>query len=98
MREPPRRKRFQIHLSTAVVMMIAAGGLIWANVRGRRVQAIAPKLNYKVDKNASNLRCQRSSTLALLFFEDPTPDDSQINPFFPLVNRSISSSYHLDRF
>jgi len=25
------RKRFQIHLSTAIVMMFAAGGLIWAN-------------------------------------------------------------------
>ena len=33
----------------------------------RRVEAIAQQLNYKVDKNASNLRCQRSNTLALLF-------------------------------
>ena len=56
----------------------------------RRVQAIAQKLNYKVDKNASNLRCQRSSTLALLFFEDPTPDDSQINPFFHSMLGSIT--------
>ena len=48
----------------------------------RRVLAIAQQLNYKVDKNASNLRFQRSNTLALLFFEDPTPDDSAINPFF----------------
>jgi len=54
------------------------------------VQAIAQKLNYKVDKNASNLRCQRSSTLALLFFEDPTPDDSQINPFFHSMLGSIT--------
>src|ERR1043165_3292538 len=29
---PPRRKRFQIHLSTAVVMMVGAGALIWGNV------------------------------------------------------------------
>jgi hypothetical protein len=29
--EPPRRKRFQIHLSTAIVMMFVAGGIIWAN-------------------------------------------------------------------
>src|SRR5262245_60601360 len=35
MPEPPSRKRFQIHLSTAVVMMIAAGGLMWVNVRER---------------------------------------------------------------
>ncbi|HWK52648.1 MAG TPA: substrate-binding domain-containing protein, partial [Steroidobacter sp.] len=40
------------------------------------------ELNYKVDKNASNLRNQQSGTLALLFFEDPTLDDSLINPFF----------------
>ncbi|MEI6235981.1 MAG: hypothetical protein WCT04_23245 [Planctomycetota bacterium] len=35
MTEPPPRKRFQIHLSTAIVMMFVAGGLIWANVTGR---------------------------------------------------------------
>jgi|SRR5579862_60054 len=29
----PRRGRFQIHLSTAVVLMFVAGGIIWANVR-----------------------------------------------------------------
>ena len=29
---PPPRKRFQFHLSTAIVMMFVAGGLIWANV------------------------------------------------------------------
>ncbi len=31
MENPPRRKRFQIHLSTAIVMMFAWGGLMWAN-------------------------------------------------------------------
>jgi|SRR5579862_2975580 len=34
---PPRRARFQIHLSTAIVLMFVAGGLIWANVNGRRI-------------------------------------------------------------
>jgi DNA-binding LacI/PurR family transcriptional regulator len=48
----------------------------------KRIEEIAHKLNYTVDKNASNLRFQHSNTLALLFFEDPTPDDSLINPFF----------------
>ena len=48
----------------------------------KRIQAIAKELNYKVDKNASNLRRQHSVTLALLLFEDPSPDDSLINPFF----------------
>ena len=32
----------------------------------KRIEAIAEQLNYKVDKNASNLRFQRSNTLALL--------------------------------
>ena len=56
----------------------------------RRIQAIAEQLNYKVDKNASNLRTQHSGTLALLFFEDPTPDESQINPFFLSMLGSIT--------
>jgi len=47
-----------------------------------RIEAIARELHYTVDKNASSLRSQRSNTIALLFFEDPTPDDSMINPFF----------------
>ncbi len=47
-----------------------------------RIEAIAQQLNYKVDKNASNLRLQETRTLALLFFEEPTPDENGINPFF----------------
>lgn len=56
----------------------------------RRILAIARELNYKVDKNASNLRAQQSGTLALLFFEDPAPDDSMINPFFHSMLGSIT--------
>lgn len=55
-----------------------------------RVQAIAKELNYKVDKNASSLRTQRSGTIALLLFEDPTNDDSLINPFFMSMLGSIT--------
>jgi len=55
-----------------------------------RIETIAQQLNYKVDKNASNLRCQHSNTLALLLFEDPTPDDSLINPFFLSMLGSIT--------
>jgi len=47
-----------------------------------RVLAAAEQLHYKVDKNASGLRRQHSRTLALLFFEDPTPDGTLINPFY----------------
>jgi len=56
----------------------------------RKVQEIAAKLNYKVDKNASNLRCQHSETLALLLFEDENIDDSFINPFFHAMLASIT--------
>ena len=56
----------------------------------RRVQAIAKELNYKVDKNASSLRTQLSGTIALLLFEDPTNDDSLINPFFLSMLGSIT--------
>ena len=48
----------------------------------KRVKKIARELNYQIDRAASRLRSQHSNTLALLFFEDPTSDDSQINPFF----------------
>lgn len=57
-----------------------------------RIEEIARRLNYKVDKNASNLRSQHSNTLALLLFEDPTPDDSMINPFFLSMLGSITRS------
>jgi DNA-binding LacI/PurR family transcriptional regulator len=56
----------------------------------RRIESIAQQLHYKVDKNASNLRFQRSNTLAVLLFEDPTPDDSLINPFFLTMIGSIT--------
>lgn len=55
-----------------------------------KIQAIAKQLNYKVDKNASNLRSQQSGTIALLLFQDPTSDDSQINPFFLSMLGSIT--------
>jgi DNA-binding LacI/PurR family transcriptional regulator len=54
-----------------------------------RIESIAKQLNYHVDKAASNLRTRHSQTLALLFFEDPTSDDSLINPFFLSMLGSI---------
>ncbi len=48
----------------------------------KRVQKIALEMNYRVDRSAAGLRSQQSRTIALLLFEDPTSDDSQINPFF----------------
>ncbi len=56
----------------------------------KRIEAIARQLNYKVDKNASSLRRRQSETLALLLFEDPTSDESMINPFFLSMLGSIT--------
>lgn len=56
----------------------------------RRVEAAVRELGYSVDRRASNLRLQRSGTLALLLFEDPTSDDSHINPFFLAMLGSIT--------
>ncbi|MDX2210535.1 MAG: LacI family DNA-binding transcriptional regulator [Sphingopyxis sp.] len=55
----------------------------------KRIEAIAQQLNYKVDKNASSLRLRETNTLALLFYEDPLPDSSMINPFFLAMLGSI---------
>ena len=57
-----------------------------------RVLAAAKTLNYIVDKNASGLRRQKSRTIALLFFEDPTPDDTGINPFYLSMLGSLTRS------
>ena len=56
----------------------------------KRIKAIAQQLNYKVDKNASNLRTQHAGTLALLLFEDANCDESLINPFFHAMLASIT--------
>ena len=54
-----------------------------------RIEAIARQIGYKVDRHASSLRSGHSNTLALLFFEDPLPDGSYINPFFLSMLGSI---------
>src|SRR3546814_10711057 len=51
----------------------------------KRILAIAEQLNYKVDKNASNLRRQHSGTLALLFFEDPTRSEEHTSELQSLI-------------
>lgn len=55
-----------------------------------RILQIARENKYIVDRNASALRSQRADTVALLFFEDPTDDDSNINPFFLAMLGSIT--------
>lgn len=55
-----------------------------------KVQAIAKELNYKVDKNARNLRSKKTKTIALLLCEDQGTGDSLINPFFLSMLGSIT--------
>jgi DNA-binding LacI/PurR family transcriptional regulator len=102
LREPPTRnlrKRakatsvdiaHRAGVSQATVSRVLRGSpLVNAETR-KRVEALVRELNYKVDRHASSLRTQRSGTLALLLFEDPTPDDSHINPFFLSMLGSIT--------
>ena len=81
---------YRAGVSQATVSRALCGSPLVTLDTRRRIQAIAKELNYKVDKNASNLRRQQSVTLALLLFEDPTSDDSLINPFFLSMLGSIT--------
>ncbi len=83
---------YQAGVSQATVSRALRGSPLVNEKTRRRIEAIARELNYKVDKNASNLRTQASGTLALLLFEDPTSDDSLINPFFLSMLGSITRS------
>lgn len=77
-------------VSQATVSRVLRGSpLVNAETR-KRVEEAVRELNYKVDRHASSLRTQRSGTLALLLFEDPTPDESHINPFFLSMLGSIT--------
>lgn len=73
---------YRAGVSQATVSRALSGSSLVSDETRKRIQAIADELHYKVDKNASSLRRQHSATLALLLFEDPTSDDSLINPFF----------------
>jgi DNA-binding LacI/PurR family transcriptional regulator len=81
---------YRAGVSQATVSRALRGSALVSDETRKRILAVAEELNYKVDKNASNLRTQHSGTLALLFFEDPTPDDSHINPFFLSMLGSIT--------
>ncbi len=56
----------------------------------QRILEVARQLNYRVDRYAAGLRTRQSKTLALLLFQDPTSDDSNINPFFLSMLGSIT--------
>ena len=81
---------YRAGVSQPTVSRALRGSPLVSEETRQRVLSIARELNYKVDKNASSLRSQQSGTLALLLFEDPTPDDSHINPFFLSMLGSIT--------
>jgi DNA-binding LacI/PurR family transcriptional regulator len=65
-----------------------------------RVLAAAEQLHYTVDKNASGLRRRQSRTLAVLFFEEWSPEGALINPFYlsllgPMVRCCAVHGYDL---
>ncbi len=76
-------------VSQPTVSRALSGSTRVSEATRKRVEAIAKRMNYRVDKAASNLRTRHAKTLALLIFEDPTPDDSAINPFFLSMLGSI---------
>lgn len=77
-------------VSQATVSRALRGSPLVNEETRRRVEVAAGQLHYKVDKNASNLRRMDTGTLALLLFEDPTADESHINPFFLSMLGSIT--------
>ena len=81
---------YQAGVSQPTVSRALRGDRSVSAATRERIEQIARELNYTVDKNASSLRSQRSNTIALLFFEDPTPDESMINPFFLAMLGSIT--------
>ncbi len=77
-------------VSQPTVSRALSGSPMVSEATRLRIEAIARQLNYKVDKAASSLRKRRSDTVALLLFEDPTADESLINPFFVAMLGSIT--------
>ena len=76
-------------VSQPTVSRALRGGTGVNEATRKRIEAIAQKLNYRVDKAASNLRSRHAETLAVLIFQDESTDDSAINPFFLSMLGSI---------
>jgi DNA-binding LacI/PurR family transcriptional regulator len=77
-------------VSQPTVSRALRGSPMVSEATRRKIIEIARELGYTVDKSASALRSQKTHTLALLLFEDPSPDESAINPFFLAMLGSIT--------
>ena len=80
---------YKAGVSQSTVSRAMSGSPLVSEETRQHILQIAREMNYTVDKSASNLRKQYSATLAVLIFEDPTIDDSLINPFFLTLLGSI---------
>jgi DNA-binding LacI/PurR family transcriptional regulator len=89
---------YRAGVSQATVSRALSGSPLVSEETRKKIRAIAEELHYKVDKNASSLRRQNAATLALLLFEDPTSDDSLINPFFLTMLGSITRACALNGY
>ncbi len=83
---------YRAGVSQSTVSRAMSGSPLVSQDTRDHILAIAREMNYTVDKSASNLRRQHSATLAVLIFEDPTIDDSLINPFFTTLLGAILKS------
>ncbi len=81
---------FKAGVSQATVSRALRDSPLVSKETREKVKAVALELNYKVDKNARNLRSQKTRTIALLLCEDPGTGDSLINPFFLSMLGSIT--------
>ncbi|MBU2885510.1 LacI family DNA-binding transcriptional regulator [Gilvimarinus agarilyticus] len=80
---------YQAGVSQATVSRALSDSPLVNEETKQRIKEIARELNYKVDKNARNLRSQKTRTIALLLNEDHGTGDSLINPFFLSMVASI---------
>ena len=83
---------YRAGVSQSTVSRAMSGSPLVSEETRQQILQIAREMNYTVDKSASNLRKQHSATMAVLIFEDPTIDDSLINPFFLTLLGSIIKS------
>ncbi len=83
---------YKAGVSQSTVSRALSGSPLVGKETRIKIQAIAKELNYKVDKNASNLRSQKTKTLAVLLFDEAGTDNTMINPFFLTMIGSITQA------
>ena len=49
--QPKKRARLQVHLSTAIILMFAAGALMWANIRLQIVTTYYDEFHRRFEPN-----------------------------------------------